>query len=267
MTPAVSLPMYDQAPEALLAFWAGLRGHLRGAGLDDVPDDLSSPSDLEAHWLSPATLLSQTCGYPLVTRLADRVQLVGTPRYAARGCRGSDYASLIVVRRGDAARTLADLRDRRAAINGRHSQSGYNAFRDLVAPLAHEGHFFAEVIETGGHARSLRLLQEDKADVASIDCVTFAMMARSAPQLVEDLRVLCLSDSAPGLPLITARATTDADLARLRSAFAAACADPGLASARRVLLLERMDVRPIADYGRCTLMEDRAKRLGYSDIA
>ena len=250
--------MYDQAPDALLAFWVGLRGPLRG---------LSSPSDLEAHWLSPATLLTQTCGYPLATALADRVRLVGTPRYAARGCRGSDYASLIVVRRGDAARTLADLRGRRAAVNGRHSQSGYNAFRALVAPLAHEGRFFAEVIETGGHARSLRLIREDQADVASIDCVTHAMMARSAPQLVEGLRVLCLSDPAPGLPLITARATTEADLARLRSAFAAACADPRLASARRVLLLDGLDVRPVADYGRCTLMEESAKRLGYLDIA
>ena len=255
--------MYDQAPEALLAFWAGLRAHLRGAGLDDVPDELSSPSDLDAHWLSPATLLSQTCGYPLVTRLADRVRLVGTPRYAAYGCRGSDYASLIVVRRGDAARTLADLRGRRAAVNGRHSQSGYNAFRDLIAPLAHEGRFFAEVIETGGHARSLRLIQEDRADVAAIDCVTHAMMARS----VEGLRVLCLSEPAPGLPLITARATTDADLARLRSAFAAACADPRLASARGALLLDGLDVRPVADYGRCTLMEERAKRLGYPEVA
>lgn len=264
---AVSLPMYDQAPEALRTFWGGLGGHMRDAGLRGVPDDLSRPADLDAHWRSPDTLLSQTCGYPLATALADRVRLVGTPRYAAPGCQASDYASLVVVRRDDPARAVAELRDRRAAINGRRSQSGHNALRALVAPHAREGRFFAEVIEMGEHGRSLRMIQEGMADVAAIDCVTYAMTARHAPRAIDGLRILCVSEPCPGLPLITAWATPDEDIARLRAAFAAACADPALASARQALLLEGLEVRPLADYGRCLAMEARARQLGYPDLA
>lgn len=263
----MSLPMYDQAPDALCAFWEGLRGQMREAGLRGVPDELSRPADLDAHWRSPGTLLSQTCGYPLATVLADRVRLVGTPRYAAPGCRGSDYASLVVVRADDPARSVSDLRGRRAAFNGRRSQSGYNAFRALVAPHARGGRFFAEVIETGGHARSLRTVQDGTADVAAIDCVTYAMTARHAPRSIEGLRILSVSEPCPGLPLITAWATHDDDIARLRAAFAAACADPALAAARQALLLEGLEVRPLADYGRCVEMEARASQLGYPDLA
>ena len=267
VTRIVSLPMYDQAPDALWTFWAGLRGHMRDAGLDAVPDDLSFPADLHAHWRSPDLLLSQTCGYPLATALRDQVRLVGTPRYVAPGCRNSDYASFLVVRHKDAARTVAALRDRRAAINDRRSQSGYNAFRALVAPHAQEGRFFAEVIQSGGHVRSLQMIQEQVVDVAAIDCVTYAMIARSAPPSIRDLRILCVSEPCPGLPLITARTTDDGDIARLRSAFAAACVDAALALAREALLLDGLEVRSLADYDRCLAMEASARHLGYPDIA
>ena len=267
MTKIVAMPMYDQAPEALRSFWTGLRGHMRDAGLGAVPDDLTAPVDFDAHWRSSDTLLSQTCSYPLATSLSGQVRLVGTPRYAAPGCRGSDFASFIVVRRNDPARTVADLRDRRAAINARHSQSGYNAFRAVVAPHASNGRYFANVIETGGHVRSLQVIQEELADVASIDCVTYAMVERSSPRLVENLRILCVSEPCPALPLITAATTGDADIERLRAAFAAACADPALASARGALLLDGLEIRPIADYDRCLQMEAQARRLGYPAIA
>lgn len=267
MPPVVSLPMYVQAAEAIQAFWSGLRRHLAEAGLPGLPEDLFWPDDFRAHWLSPATLLSQACGYPLVTLLAGRVQLVGTFRYAAPGCEGSDYASLVVVREDDPARTVADLAGRRAAFNSRDSQSGYNSLRALVAPHVRDGRFFGAVIESGGHASSMRLVREGGADVAAIDCVTHALAARADPQAVAGLRTLCLSERAPGLPLITAQATSEQDLARLRSAIAAACADPALAEQRAAFLLEGFDVRPLADYDRCLEMQERAKALGYPELA
>ena len=46
-------------------------------------------------------------------------------------------------------RALADLRGRRVALNADDSQSGRNALRAAVAPLAHDGRFFGGSILTG----------------------------------------------------------------------------------------------------------------------
>lgn len=267
MTRFVSLPMYDAAPDATQAFWTGLRGFMLEAGLDSVPEDLTEPVNLDAHWRSLHLLLSQACGYPLVKGLSPHVRLVGTPRYAVPGGETGDMVSVVVVRRTDPAETLADLRGRRVAINDRRSQSGYNAFRAIVAPHAQNGRFFSDVVATGAHARSLDTVRRGRADVASIDGVSFAMLGATDPSLHEALRILCLSDPYPALPLVTARERSDDDLARLRTAFAAACAAPELSTARKALYLEGLSLRSLADYDVCLAMERCAIRLGYPEIA
>jgi ABC-type phosphate/phosphonate transport system substrate-binding protein len=262
----IGLPMYDEDQQALRTFLVGLRRHLEQAGLKDTTIVWPAP-DLERHWLSPNLLLSQTCGYPLATALAGKVRLVATPRYTAPGCAGSDYRSVIVVRHDDPARVIDDLLGRRAAFNARDSQSGYNALRDAVAHLNRGGRVFSEVIESGEHKHSMRLVQDGPADVAAIDCVTYALMQRVAPRSTEGLRVLAWSRAAPGLPLISAGETSDEEIAALRTALAKASADPALAQARHALLLDGFDVRPLSDYRVCLSMEQRAGALGYLDLA
>lgn len=268
MTRLASLPMYDAPADALAAFWVGLRGHMRREGLADVPERLATPDPLRDHWLDPDLLLSQTCGYPLTTALAGRVRLVGTPCYGAEGCEGPTYRSLLVVRDDDPARALADLRGRRAAFNERGSQSGYNAPRALVAPLAEAGRFFGATVETGAHRRSLDFVRTGAADVAAVDCVTLALLRRDDPERVAGLRGLAwTAGGVPGLPLVTARDTSPDDLARLRAAFAAACTDPALAAPRAALLLTGFAVLPLDAYAACRAMEDAAGAANYPDLA
>jgi ABC-type phosphate/phosphonate transport system substrate-binding protein len=101
------------------------------------------------------------------------------------------------------------LRGKRAVINQQHSQSGMNALRYAIAPLAHEGRFFGSVQESGAHLASLDFVQRGDADVASIDCVTFGLAQRYAPKWVAGIRVLHTSESTPGLPLISSAAITN----------------------------------------------------------
>ncbi|MDC6668670.1 hypothetical protein OEZ84_28465, partial [Leclercia adecarboxylata] len=37
--------------------------------------------DLRGLWLAPQLLVSQTCGYPLMTQLRGQVRIIGRPRY------------------------------------------------------------------------------------------------------------------------------------------------------------------------------------------
>lgn len=69
MNNAVSLPMYAVNPPDVDALWSGLRELMLEEGINEKHLDLSWPDDLIQHWQQPKLLLSQTCGYPLVTQL------------------------------------------------------------------------------------------------------------------------------------------------------------------------------------------------------
>ena len=241
-----SLAMYDADRGAVQRFWAGLAHALRAKGLACVPEAVDWPADLDAHWQHPRLLLAQTCGHPLRTRLAGRVQVVGAFRYAVPGCSGIHYRSELVVRRSEPGQHIADFRGGIAAFNDARSYSGWQALRALVAPLAADGAFFGASVATGSHRASLAALQVGRADIAAIDCVTLAGLQRHEPALLDGLRVIGHTAPAPGLPLITAAATPAAELAALRRALAAACADPGLATTRETLFIAGFTAAPAA---------------------
>lgn len=263
-----SLPMYD-LPElraATDAWWAGLAAAFRAEGVAGVPERLTRSDDIAAAWRSPALLFSQTCGYPLVTRFADAVRPVATPAYAAAGCEGAAYRSAIVVRADDPVADARGLRGRRAAINAPDSQSGYNALRHWLAPLASGRPVFAEVLATGGHRPSMEAVAAGQADVAAIDCVTFALTARYRPSVTEGLRVLSYTEKAPGLPYVAPLAAGPDLLRRLRAGLSAACAEPALAEVRAALLLTAVAVLPRSAYDAIPAMEKEAEALGYPEI-
>jgi ABC-type phosphate/phosphonate transport system substrate-binding protein len=162
--------------------------------------------------------------------------------------------------------SFADLRGKRAAFTSPHSHSGFNALRALAAPLAEAGHFFGEAIRTGSHAASLELVAAGKADVAAIDCVTFALLSRYRPSATADVRELCRSASAPGLPYVTSSATSDQRVDQLRAGLQAAMYDPALAEARAALLLKGVQVLPEEEYERISEIEAVAFDHGYPEL-
>ena len=257
--------MYDlpQMRAAVDAWWRGLRRAFGAEGLNDLPSELTRPSDLEALLMSPELKLAQTCGYPLTHALAGRVVPVATPAYAAPGCVGPTYVSQLIVPAGSAFGTLADLRGRAAAINGWDSQSGMSALRHAVAPLAEDGGFFSDVVVSGSHVRSIAAVAAGEADVAAIDCVTYALIERYDPALLAAVRILGQSAPAPGLPYVT-HAGADGDLIqRLRAGLARAVADPAFADVRADLLIADIAVLDLAAYDRIVEMETAVADMGY----
>lgn len=263
--PTVSLPMYvlPELDAACDALWAGIARRLRAHGFADVPEHLARGRPVDALWRDPDLLLSQACGYNIVNGYVGHLRPVATPRYAASECRGANYCSVVVVRDDHPAATLDDLRGAVCAVNGPESHSGMNALRALVAPLARDGRFFGAVTETGAHVASLAAVLSGAADVAAIDCVCFALLARHRPQAVEGARVLCRTDSAPGLPFVTRVDADAATVEGLRAALVEALVDPDTAAARDALLLEGIEVLADDAYGAILDFERRAAALGY----
>jgi len=261
--------MYDFPPLHAVtdAFWSAIAARLRAAGIADVPSSLTRDMGHVDTWRDPRLLLGQACQYPLAKSWHEAVQLVAIPAYAAPGCEGSRYRSAVIVRAEDPARRLEDLRGRRCAVNERDSNSGSNLLRAVIAPLADHGRFFSAVELTGEHLKSAQSVAAGTADVAAIDCVTYAHIGRLHTELAARLRILDWTPTSPGLPYITARATDPSTLSALRSALTEVQADPALAQVRTALLQSGIDFVVDQDYVEVRRLEGDALARGYPELA
>lgn len=201
-----ALPMYDftWVRDATDRFWATLRDNLRRRGID-APERLDRSRGAWDIWKDQRLLVAQTCGYPFYAVLRHTVEAVAAPIYSFTGCEGPYHRSFLVARAGDTRHALTDFRESRAAVNGFDSNTGMNLFRAEIAPLAEGKPFFSEVVETGSHAGSLTALVEDRADLAAIDCVSYAFIARGMPQIVRATKVVFVSRPTPALPFIVSK--------------------------------------------------------------
>jgi len=264
---SVALPMYLSNRQALQSVWELLARRLAHAGIQDLPTALDWPQDYLAHWRDPRLLLSQTCGYPFTHALAGTVQLVGLFTYTVPGSAGIFCRSHLVARQEHAGHALSDFRGLRAAFNSADSQSGYNALRAALAPVALKGRFFAEVVETGSHAASLAAVQHDRADLAAIDCVTYAGLGRDMPQALAGLCIVGHTQPYPGLPLVTARDTSAHEVLALQHALEALLRDTAAAPALAALGITGFETLPLASYQICVDMRLHAASLGYPALA
>lgn len=263
MARIVGLPMYELEVlrPAFDRLWQGLRSAFEASGVEDVPEQLDRSLAPEQLWSHPDLLLGQTCGYPLTHALRGRVELVATPCYAGPFAAGPLYASLIMARADDRRRDLIDFRRTgRVAVNALESHSGHHALRATLARQA-PGRWFAAMSITGSHLRSLEAVRTGAADLAAADCVIVALLERHAPASLSGLRLIEVSPPAPGLPLITARRTSDRELHRLRAGLRAAVAGPALEAVRRDLLIDDVQVVPLARYRRILELERRGRTI------
>ncbi|KJZ62998.1 phosphate/phosphite/phosphonate ABC transporter substrate-binding protein [Pseudomonas fluorescens] len=215
-------------------------------------------------WLSPDLLLTQTCGYPLMTALRGRVRVIGRPRYELPDANGGNHCSLLLSRADDPRRSLPAFRDSRGVINGEDSNSGMNLLRHRLAPLHRDGQFFASVGISGSHRESLRWLREERADLAAIDSVTFAYLARHAEEEVAGLRVIARSAFSPTLPYITVATVTDEQAEELRQVMNTTL--QALPEVREILGLREVLPASESDYQIVLDYQLEAEALGFGRL-
>ncbi|MEW7849904.1 PhnD/SsuA/transferrin family substrate-binding protein [Massilia aurea] len=246
------------------AWFKALLAELRAGGFTD-PVELVREPTLPDYFQRADVLLGQTCGYPYLTGLRNHVRLVATPAYDFPGCIGTDYASAIVVRADSGIATLEDARGRIAAANDIDSNSGMNALRHAVAPLARAGRFFSHVCWTGSHRASLGLVRTGEADLAAIDCVTLGYLKQAYPDEVDGLTVLGYTAPSPGLPLVAGLSVPPALHRQLQTALLA----PGVAVQAHMgaLSIRHFDLLDDVSYARILSLETQALAAGYPHLA
>ena len=201
--PIAVLSMYDwpQVRGHTDRLWAAVRDNLTDLGVA-APQELSRPDDVMAAWRSPALVFGQTCGLPYVEHLRGQVTLVATPDYDVPDCRPGWYRSAVIARHDDSRDGLAAFRGARLAINGKNSQSGWQAMLQVLDDADCRRPFFGELVVSGAHANSVKMVADGAVDVAAIDYVSWRL-ARAHLAEAQALRIVTLTRPMPGLPFIT----------------------------------------------------------------
>jgi len=190
-------------------------------------------------WQSPDLIFAQTCGMPYRARLHGAVQIVGTPVYDLPDCPPGHYFSVFLARRGD-SRTLAQLTDGIFAYNEGLSQSGWAA---PVTHLSDMGLAAGRLLETGGHLQSAQAVADGRADFASLDALTWALLKEHS-DLGDQIGTIATTVPTPALPYITALGR---DANRIAEAVTAAIADLSQED-RRALHLKDLATIPPEQY-------------------
>ncbi|AEH88312.1 phosphate/phosphite/phosphonate ABC transporter substrate-binding protein [Mesorhizobium opportunistum] len=205
-----------------------------------APDPATLPADeLDFHklWLHPALLFAQTCWGPMELGLSRHVQVVGQPSYDAyEGGQGELYSSALVMRTGEGpeVRSPADgrallpldlIRGKRFTFNSLDSMSGIIALtRDLEA-AGESLDIFSSRSESGGHRGSIVTVAEGRADIAAIDCESWALAQRFEPA-ARKVVIVGWTARRKGLPFITARTTPEKTIKAMREALVGLAEQP-----------------------------------------
>jgi ABC-type phosphate/phosphonate transport system substrate-binding protein len=223
--------VHDEINTADDILWQYIKTQLAQQTQKPVPEKLFRDlyGNFSMHWHEPNLFLSQTCGYPFIVDLAERgIKIIATPVYEInRDLPAGWYRSVIIVHKdfqiAEGAihkEKLRLLQGLRAGYNDENSNSGMNLLRAALLEVFSDAELqqgpFASLQMTGAHKNSVTQVASGEIDVAAIDNVTYHLLGRYYPDLVGNTKVLTTTGISPGLPLITAANTADADVSRIR---------------------------------------------------
>jgi phosphonate transport system substrate-binding protein len=108
------------------------------------------------------------------------------PRYRGRPI----YFSDVIVRGDSRFGSFTDLQGASWCFNECLSHSGYGITRYRLVELGRTNGFFGQVVETGFHQHSIRLVCRGEVDASTIDSHVLALALRDDPALAGQVRVI-----------------------------------------------------------------------------
>ena len=235
--------MYSVTPEVAALWRSLLAAVLRevDASIDIV--DHAPPAPISELWQRPDKAAVFMCGLPW-SLATPRPTLVVAPRpspaaYGGRACYWTD----LVVRADSPFRSLEQTFGHRLALTTPESQSGYAAALHTLMAFGSEKPLYREIIEPRFTPMgALRAVIENKAEVAPIDSYAWALLAKYAPDLTAQVRVI-ESTEPTAIPAVVASGPAPAGVA---AAFLAAGTEASTRALMDQLLLHSF-ARPEAE--------------------
>jgi len=161
---------------------------------------------------------------------------------------------------------FADLRGASWAYNDRRSHSGYGVTLDHLVRLGETAGYFGEVVKSGSHARSIRMVAAHEVDASAIDSHVLGVEFRSHPELAARLRIVGALGPSPIQPVAAARRLPEALKADLRAALLAMGDDPAGRAALDFAMVDRFVAVDDADYDPIRSMVRRFEEAGFTTL-
>lgn len=227
--------MYSVTPQVAALWRSLLAAILKRSGEAVEVVDHAPPAPISELWKRPDKAAVFMCGLPY-SLAAPQPQLVvapipSPPAYGGRACYWSD----IVVRADSPFRTLEQTFGHRLALTTPESQSGYAALLYTLMPYGGAKPLYKEIVEPRFTPMgALTAVIENKADVAPLDSYAFALIAKDAPELAKQVRVIESTEPTAIPALVASNA-----LPTVSAAFLAAGDDPETRALMDQLLLRR----------------------------
>jgi len=262
--------MYAVTPEVEAA-WRALLEHItREAGVTLSYLRYPAPQPLEQLWSRPDLGAAFMCGFPIALKLAAVIPIAAPIPKAAWAAGRAVYRTDLIVRKDSPYLALQDTFGARAGWTVGHSQSGFNAFRHhlLAYRTPARPALYAEMVGDLVTARNiLDSVRSGRIDVGPLDAYWHLLLARHAPQLTADIRVLTSTAVAP-MPAFVAAAGAPAPMvARLRAAFMSAATRPWFGPLGQFLLLDGFAEATEASYAMLLEWDRAAKAAGFDQPA
>lgn len=248
----VDFPWYDfeNVEPHLNKFWSVFRQKLLDAGFEEhlLPKNPCREIHFSEQWSAPNLLISQACGFDVVTTYKDQLQIIAAPSYTIDGLKKGNYFSYLVTSEDSPALDLSYFMGKKLAINSHHSHSGMNIFRCVLKSEMENFNFAENLIISGAHIRSLQLIKQKKADLAAIDGVTYHLLEKHDPEKLKGTKVIRKTPAVTSCPYITRKNIPEHELNLIKHALFETFADPLLAPTLQNLLLEGVSEVSLADY-------------------
>lgn len=221
MKKEASLPMYGclLPTETNHILWDAIRINLPTSIVSAAPDALNDLQSCHKLWTAGSALLfTQTCGYPLINGYSSYMKVVGTPIYNVPGCHEAYYRSALITsiqHHSDSNNSnLLDFLQSKdsisIAVNSFESCSGFLMFLSALAEVNNNNNDYSSssgdnsldnskkckairisrIVVTGSHIGSIKCVQNNIADIASIDCISLELARIHCPGLYEKVRII-----------------------------------------------------------------------------
>ena len=187
-----------------IALYAGVKLGVATEFINGIPwqerEKLFDAGEIQVCWI---------CGLPYIWKADEPgsdIELLAAPvmnrlRYNNQPV----YYSDVVVHKESPFFKFADLRGSRWAINETRSHSGYNLVRYYLSTIGETGDFFGEMIESGAHQNSLRMIIDGRCDASAIDSTVLELELEKDPELNRLLRVIETMGPSPIPPFVASK--------------------------------------------------------------
>lgn len=210
-----------------------------------TPPSLTRSGDVHARWHDSDCLVTHVCGWPFAALHRDEMHLIGAFALDLPEADGGHYHSVLLSPHDRPLDQLVSS-EAHAVANSPDSLSGWLSL--LGATVGGAEKWPGTVTFTSAHHESLVALASRKADIASIDSLSLALIAAEEPELVAGLHRVGLGPRIP-TPAITVRRTVDLEqVDELQHAFREALTDPTTEAARTALHIAGFAENGLDDY-------------------